>query len=381
MSPHERLIRQILLRAEALYEQLGNPLVLAHPQRRAWAFVRALGATRLAGEFGVRREEIVIARRKAFSRWRYWYFRYEQPLWQEIAALSPDRQEWEGLFVRYLRARAGVRQGTLITDTTRSGAAHLLACALRSVGTVPWLVADEPQWQAVWRHLHQGEVSHARVLADRLGWSAMQWRRARGVVYRLHGLVWLPLSQRQLLALSRWPTAHLHALERTGYALFPERQVSLLALSSLSPHHMARLSGAVAPQRSVARGCPQRPDTHQSVLAPTVSWRVVCDLYCRGHRRKAQAQLAILGWSSRHGRRLRRVAARLTTLLQLPLSQRQFLALSRWPEARLRELRQCGRTQVGDQLITTARVPHLTPAQLTTLNAAEESQAVRGELP
>jgi len=50
MSPHERLICQILLRAEALYEQLGNPLVLAHPQRRAWAFVRALGATRLAGE-------------------------------------------------------------------------------------------------------------------------------------------------------------------------------------------------------------------------------------------------------------------------------------------------------------------------------------------
>jgi hypothetical protein len=375
MSPHETLIRQILLRAEAVYEQLGNPLVLAHPQRRGWAFARAFGATRLAGELGVRREEIVVARRKAFSRWRYWYFRYEQPLWQEIAALSPDRQEWEGLFVRYLRARAGVRQGILVADPTQSEAPYVLACALRSVGTVPWLMADEPQWQAVWRHLHQGEVSHAHVLADRLGWSAMQWRRTRGVVYRLHGLVWLPLSQRQLLALSRWPTAHLHAIERTGRALFPECQVSLLELRDLSPRQIARLSADAVPQRHTGHARQQRPDTHQSVLAPTVSWRVVCDLYRRGHKRKAQAQLAILSWSTRHGRRLRQVAARLTTLLQLPLSQRQFLALSRWPEAQLCELRQRGRTQVGDQLITTARVPHLTPAQLTSLVGSQESQA------
>jgi hypothetical protein len=381
MHPHERLICQILLRAEALYEQLGNPLVLAHPQRRAWAFVRALGATRLAGEFGVRREDLVIARRKAFSRWRYWYVRYEQPLWQEIAALSRHRQDWEALFVRYLRARAGVRQGTLVTDTTRFGAAHLLACALRSVGTVPWLVADTPRWQAVWRHLHQGEVSHARVLADRLGWSTMQWRRARGVVYRLHGLVWLPLSQRQLLALSRWPTAHLHALERTGHALFPERQVSLLDLRDCSPRQIARLSADAVPQPHPMHARQQRPDARRSVVAETVSWRVVCALYRRGYVRQAQAHLAILGRSARHGRRLRWAATRLTTLLQLPLSQRQFLALSRWPEVRLAALRVHGHTQMGDRRITTAHLRHLTPAQLITLSAAEESEAAGGALP
>jgi hypothetical protein len=379
MSPHETLIRQILLRAEALYEQFGNPLVVSHPRRRGWAFARALGATRLAGELGARREDIVAARRKAFSRWRYWYFRYEQPLWREIAALSPDRQEWEGLFARYLRARAGIRRGAIVATTSQPRAAHLLACALRSVGTVPWLVADAPQWQAVWRHLHQGEVSHAQALADRLGWTTAQWRRARGAVRRLHCLVWLPLSQRRLLALRGWPAEHLQALARTGRALFPACQVSLLDLLALSPRQIARFSADAVPRLHTVHARQQRQGAHRSVPAETVSWRVVCDLYRRGQRRKAQAQLAILGSSTRHARRLRQLAGRLTTLFQLPLSQRQFLALSRWPDARLGELRVYGRTQIGGHAITTARLRRLTPAQLTTLRASEESQAAGGE--
>ena len=61
----EPTIRQILQRAEDLYEQFGTPLVGA-PHRRAWAFARAFGATRLARELGVARATVVTARRSGW---------------------------------------------------------------------------------------------------------------------------------------------------------------------------------------------------------------------------------------------------------------------------------------------------------------------------
>ena len=118
MNAYEQTIRQILQRAEALYEQFGNPLVSARRHRRARAFARAFGATRLAHEFRVPRATIVSARRLAFARWRYWMERYEEPRWQEIASVAGAHTQWEGVVVRYLRVRAVLRQGQLPSDAS-----------------------------------------------------------------------------------------------------------------------------------------------------------------------------------------------------------------------------------------------------------------------
>ena len=376
MSPSEVTIRQILLRAEALYEQLGTPFVLSHPRRRRWAFVRALGATRLAAELGVSRITIVEARGKAFSRWRYWFFRYEQPLWQEITNLAPD--QWERNFVQYLRTRARLRRGEIV-----QGADLLTALAVRSLGTIPWLLADPPHWQHVWRHLHRGKVNEARAIADLLGWSAVQWRRARCAVHLLRSLVWLPFSQRQLLALSTWPAPYLRALERTGQALFRSGAVSVTDLAGLCPRRIARLPADAIPERRTLKSpdggqrsrlstVPEAP-VPEALVPEAPSWRQVCLLLRRGHVRKAQEQLATLGWSARHVRRLRLVTKRLTSLLCLPLSQRQLIALSCWPDAWLRDLRLKHRALVGQRVLTIAGLVRLSPSQLAALAAHQES--------
>ena len=70
----------------------------------------------------------------------------------------------------------------------------------------------------------------------------MQWRRSRRAVSRLHVLVWLPLSQRQLLALSTWPSSHLLALQETGQALFSTHGCGVVQLAPLSPRQIARMA-------------------------------------------------------------------------------------------------------------------------------------------
>ena len=44
----EELVQRLLCRVEDLYEQIGTPYLRPAAPRRAWDFVRALGATRLA---------------------------------------------------------------------------------------------------------------------------------------------------------------------------------------------------------------------------------------------------------------------------------------------------------------------------------------------
>jgi hypothetical protein len=237
----EPTIRQILQRAEDLYEQFGTPLVGA-PHRRAWAFARAFGATRLARELGVARATVVTARRLAFARWQYWMTRYEEPLWQELADVAGDRGRWEACVVRYRALRATVRQEHLPREPWDLQIDVLVACALRSLASVPWRSYDTVCWQSVWRLLARRHVQQARQVADQLGWSGVQWRRARGAVTRLGALIWLPLSQRQLLALGTWPATHLAALQQTGHALFPTRHIRFLELVHLAPRTVAAVA-------------------------------------------------------------------------------------------------------------------------------------------
>lgn len=237
----EATIRQILQRAEDLYEQFGTPLVGA-PHRRAWAFARAFGATRLARELGVPRATVVTARRLAFARWHYWITRYEEPLWHELAGFAGERGRWEACVVRYRSLRATLRHDHLPQEQSDSQIDALASCALRSLASVPWRSHDTVCWQSVWRLLSHRHVQRARQLADQLGWSAVQWRRARGAVTRLRALIWLPLSQRQLLALRAWPSSHLAALQQTGQALFPTRSISLLQLVRLTPTTIVHVS-------------------------------------------------------------------------------------------------------------------------------------------
>jgi hypothetical protein len=237
----EPTIRQILTRAEALYEQFGTPLVGA-PQRRAWAFARAFGATRLARELGVARATVVTARRLAFARWHYWMTRYEEPVWQELVDVAGDRHRWETCVVRYRSLRATLRQEHLPQEQADLQIDVLVACALRSLASVPWRSYDTVCWQSVWRLLARRSVRQARHLADQLGWSAVQWRRARGAVTRLGALIWLPVSQRQLLALCTWSATHLAALQQTGQALFPSRSLRLLELVRLAPTSIAHVA-------------------------------------------------------------------------------------------------------------------------------------------
>jgi hypothetical protein len=214
---------------ESLYERNTNPLLLSRPLRRRWGFVRALGATRLAHVFDVSREAVVDARRLAFYRWRYWFFRYEATLWVEIA--QRGAQQWERNLLQYLAVRAALRGGS-------PGAADgmVLAWALRSLSTVTWRSHDRTvTWQHAWRALARGALSHARSIAAQLCWSDRQWRRARHAVAQLGRLVFLPLTQRQLLALSTWSPAHVQALQQQGQALFPARTITLVHLWSLAP--------------------------------------------------------------------------------------------------------------------------------------------------
>jgi len=65
-------------------------------------------------------------------------------------------------------------------------------------------------------------------------------------VPRLRALVWYPLSQRQLLALSLWPLSHLVALQETGQALFPTQSCGLADLAQLSPLQIAGIASLPA---------------------------------------------------------------------------------------------------------------------------------------
>ncbi len=242
MDTIDTTIRQILQRAEDLYERLGNPLVSATRHRRAWAFARAFGATRLAHELNVPRATVVTARRRAFQRWQYWMTRYEEPLWQHLLRLAADPRDWEGCMVRYRRLRALLRHEHLPTETDEERTDALVASALRSLASVPWYRDDRACWQTVWRLLARRQVSEAQRVATVLGWSAIQWRRSRRVVSHLCALVWLPLSQRQLLALSTWPASHLRALQETGQALFPTHGCHLLQVTPLAPRQIVRMA-------------------------------------------------------------------------------------------------------------------------------------------
>ncbi len=237
----EQLVVRLLSYLEDLYEQIGTPLILSHPRRRRWAFVQALGATRLAHELGVGRDAVVVARRLAFYRWRYWFFLYEHAIWHEILQLGT--QEWERHFLRYLTVRSHLRQGVM----AQSGGL-LLALALRSISTAPWRIDDGRalSWRTVWICLHKQRVRRAQALRDQLGWTAAQWRTSKRIVCQLQHLVFLPLSQRQLLALSTWPDTHLTALRQQGHALFPGRAVPLEALWELRSRDIL----AIAQERS-----------------------------------------------------------------------------------------------------------------------------------
>ena len=241
MSTIDTTIRQILQRAEDLYEQFGTPLLGVSRHRRAWAFARAFGATRLAHELRVPRVLVVTARRRAFQRWQYWMTRYEEPLWQEILRLAGEPRYWEGCMVRYLRVRGLLRKERMPTGPDEGQTDALVACALRSLASVPWYHDDRACWQTVWRLLARRQVRQAHTVAAALDWSALQWRRSLRVVSRLRALVWLPLSQRQLLALSTWPAMHLSALQHTGQALFPTHGCGVVQLTSLSPRQIARV--------------------------------------------------------------------------------------------------------------------------------------------
>jgi hypothetical protein len=239
MNSIDLTVCQILARAEDLYERMGTPLIGATRHRRAWAFARAFGATRLAGELGVPRATVVTARRRAFARWQYWMAQYEEPLWHVLLSLAVDPQHWEGTMVHYRQFRALLRQDCLPQSPVELQTDALLACGLRSLASVSWRYDADVRWQTVWRLLARRRVARAYAVATTLGWSARQWRRARGVVPRLRALVWYPLSQHQLLALSGWPVTHLSALQETGQALFPTHSCGLVHLAQLSPQQIA----------------------------------------------------------------------------------------------------------------------------------------------
>lgn len=225
----ERLVRQLLDEVETLYERNTNPLLLTQPHRRRWGFVRALGATRLSHVLNAPRDAVVAARRLAFYRWRYWFFRYEAVLWNDIA--RHGAQEWERNLLHYLDVRAALRQGTLSTLGS-----VFLAWALRSLSTVTWRAHESNwTWQNVWMALARGARGHARAIAEHLCWSDRQWRRAHLAVSQLGPLVFLPLTQRQLLAVSTWPASHIQALLQQGQALFPHRTATLEQLRLLKP--------------------------------------------------------------------------------------------------------------------------------------------------
>lgn len=246
MNNVDKTVCQILVRAEELYERLGNPLVSATRHRRAWAFARAFGATRLAHELSVPRDTVVTARRRAFARWQYWMTRYEEPLWQVLLRLATEPRQWESTMVRYRRFRALLRQECLPEFSVEPQIDVVLACVLRSLASVTWRYGDQDCWQTVWRLLARRQVARAHAMATTLGWSARQWRRARAVVPRLRALVWYPLSQRQLLALSLWPLSHLVALQETGQALFPTQSCGLADLAQRSPLQIAGIASLPA---------------------------------------------------------------------------------------------------------------------------------------
>ena len=370
MNEHEQTIRQILQRAEALYERFGNPLVGASRHRRARAFARAFGATRLAHELRVPRATIVSARRLAFARWRYWMERAEEPRWQEIASLAGEHTQWEGVVVRYLRVRAALRQEQLPVDDRELRTNALTACALRSLASVPWQPQITARWQSVWRLLALRQTLQARVLADTLRWSAVQWRRTTRVVSCLAALVWLPLSQRQFLALSTWPASHLAALRQSGQALFPTQSISLLQLARCSPTDITCIARP-ADQRTPTCTPLDAIMTPQTPTAAT-TWRSVCQLFLARRHAAAYAHAHTNGWSVRHVRRLQSMTGKLTTLINLPLSLRQCLVLSQWPTSRLQELRLHGVTVIGTQRITTTRLVQWPPHTLSTVVQEQE---------
>jgi hypothetical protein len=105
------------------------------------------------------------------------------------------------------------------------------------------------------------------------------------------------------------------------------------------------------------------------VTTPPADWRPVWQAIAAGHLHDAKCLKEQRGWSERHMRRIRRAVTRLGPLIDLPLTQRQLLALSTWPTAMLEQLRTEGQLTLDGTRITTARLQEWSAEALTHMPA------------
>jgi hypothetical protein len=145
-----------------------------------------------------------------------------------------------------------------------------------------------------------------------------------------------------------------------------------LQLARCSPRDITRIA-RLPDRRNPARTpydatiTPQTPTT-------AATWRSVCQLFLARRRTDAYARAHTNGWSARHVRRLQHMSRKLTTLVNLPLSLRQCLALSQWPTIRLQELRLRRVTNIGAQRFTTAMLEQMSPRNLSNVVLTPEVQ-------
>jgi hypothetical protein len=98
-------------------------------------------------------------------------------------------------------------------------------------------------------------------------------------------------------------------------------------------------------------------------------WRPVWQAVAAGNRAEVTRLTEQRGWSDRHLYRVRRAVARLGALIDLPLAQRQLLALSTWPTPLLDALRTAGQLTCDGERITTTQLPTWSVAALTQFPA------------
>ena len=121
--------------------------------------------------------------------------------------------------------------------------------------TPPMPVTTPPSdWRPVWQAVAANNLYEVKCLKEQRGWSERHMRRVRRAVARLGPLIALPLTQRQLLALSTWPAALLDTLRTDGQVVLDGTRITIARLSEWSAEALTQI-----PARLLQTATPPAP--------------------------------------------------------------------------------------------------------------------------
>jgi hypothetical protein len=119
-------------------------------------------------------------------------------------------------------------------------ATHMVDARADTAAVVP-TPSLRAEWRPVWQAVAAGNLYEAKCLKEQRGWSERHMFRVRRAVTRLGSLIDLPFAQRQLLALSTWPTVLLDTLRADGQITLDGTLITTVQLQKWSVDSLTQL--------------------------------------------------------------------------------------------------------------------------------------------